>query len=57
MYARVIRATVKAIRDADPDRLVIIDGLEWGRKPVMSVADLGIGRSDIRKLAREAVRT
>lgn len=44
-YARVIRATVEAVRAADPNRLFIIDGLEWGRKPVMSVADLGIGQS------------
>ncbi len=44
-YARVVRATVKAVREADPSRLFIIDALEWGRKPVMSVVDLGIGQS------------
>ncbi|MBI1388753.1 MAG: cellulase family glycosylhydrolase [bacterium] len=44
-YARVMTATVEAIRSADPERLVVVDGLSWGQKPVMSLADLGIGQS------------
>jgi len=44
-YARVIRHLVEAIRAEDPDRLIIADGLRWGRDPVPSLADLGIGQS------------
>jgi endoglucanase len=44
-YARVMRAAIDAIREVDPERLVIVDGLEWGRKPVMSLADAKIGQS------------
>lgn len=44
-YARVVRQLVQAIRAEDPDRLVIADGLRWGRDPVFSLADLGIGQS------------
>lgn len=45
IYAKVMRATVEAIRSADPERLIVVDGLEWGRKPVLSLADLNIGQS------------
>lgn len=45
VYTRVVRAAVEAIRAADPERLVIIDGLQWGRVPVMSLADLSIAQS------------
>ena len=44
-YERVVRAATKAIRDADPQRYVIIDGLRWGREPVPEVVDLGVGQS------------
>jgi endoglucanase len=44
-YARVVRRLVGAIRSEDPRRLVIADGLRWGRDPVLSLADLGIAQS------------
>ncbi len=44
-YAKVVRRVVAAIRDVDPDRLVIADGLFWGRTPVFELADLGIAQS------------
>jgi len=36
---------VEAIRAEDPARLVIADGLSWGRDPVHELADLGIAQS------------
>ena len=44
-YARVVRAAVKAIRDADPQRLIIADGVRWGNQTCPDLADLGIGQS------------
>jgi endoglucanase len=44
-YAKVVRRVVGAIRAVDPKRLVIADGLQWGRLPVFELADLGIGQS------------
>jgi endoglucanase len=44
-YARVVRRLVEAIRAADPERLIIADGLRWGTRPVLSLADLGIAQS------------
>jgi endoglucanase len=44
-YARVVRRLVQAIRAEDPQRLIIADGLRWGRDPVHSLADLGVGQS------------
>jgi endoglucanase len=38
-------SAVAAIRQADPDRLVISEGLQWGREPVMELADLGVAQS------------
>jgi endoglucanase len=44
-YERVVRAATQTIRDADPERYVIIDGLRWGRDPVTEVVDLRVGQS------------
>jgi endoglucanase len=44
-YVRVVRALVAAIRAVDPKRLIIADGLKWGREPLPQLADLGIGQS------------
>lgn len=44
-YGRVVRRLVQAIRAEDPNRLIIADGLRWGRDPVFSLADLGIAQS------------
>lgn len=40
-----VRRMVKAIHDEDPDRLIIADGIEWGRVPLPELADLPIGQS------------
>ncbi len=39
-HERVIRATVAAIREIDPERMIIIDGLSWGNEPVTELVDL-----------------
>jgi endoglucanase len=44
-YARVVKRLVEAIRAEDPQRLIIADGLRWGRDPVHSLAGLGIAQS------------
>ncbi len=45
MHEKVVRRVVKAIRDADPNRLIIADGLWWSRFPVPSIADLNLVQS------------
>jgi endoglucanase len=44
-YHRVVKGLVGAIREQDPDRLIIADGLEWGTKPVKSLVALKIAQS------------
>jgi len=44
-YVRVVTRLVEAIRDKDPQRLVIADGLAWGRQPVHGLVDLGVAQS------------
>ena len=44
-YAKVVRRVVGAIRKEDPDRLIIADGLSWGRDPVFELADLNIAQA------------
>lgn len=44
-HERVMRATVAAIRECDPERLVILDGLEWGNVTLPELADLGVAQS------------
>jgi endoglucanase len=44
-HERVIRAAVQAIREADPERLIVADGLSFGRTPCPELADLGIAQS------------
>lgn len=38
-YADLMLRAIKAIRETDPDRQIVIDGLDSGRLPVMSLAD------------------
>jgi len=45
LYAAVARRAVAAIRREDPKRLILSDGLQWGRQPVFELADLGIAQS------------
>lgn len=42
-YLEVVRAVLAAIRAEDPDRLVLCDGLEWGRVPVSGMVPLDVG--------------
>ncbi len=45
-HARVMRAAVAAIRAVDPARLIILDGLNYGRQPCPELADLpGVAQS------------
>lgn len=44
-HERVVRAAVAAIRQIDPDRLIIADGLSWGNEPCPELADLKIVQS------------
>ncbi len=41
----VIEKMVEAIRAEDPDRLIIVDGLDLGWTPIWGLADLGIAQS------------
>ncbi len=44
-HERVIRALTAAIRNINPERLIIADGLCWGNEPIPELADLGIAQS------------
>ena len=44
-HERVVRTAVAAIREIDPDRLIIADGLGYGRDPLPELADTGIAQS------------
>jgi endoglucanase len=44
-YVRVVKRLVEAIREEDPDRLIIADGLRWAQVPVFELADLKIAQS------------
>jgi len=44
-YVEVVRVLVEAIRAKDPDRLIIADGLSWGRDPVEELIPLRVAQS------------
>jgi endoglucanase len=44
-YLQVAGRTAEAIRAADPDRLIICDGIAWGAVPVPELAALGVAQS------------
>jgi endoglucanase len=44
-YVRVVKRFVEAIRSEHADRLIIADGLRWGREPVHGLVDLNVGQS------------
>jgi endoglucanase len=44
-YAKVVKIMADAIRAEDPDRLIIADGLGYGRKPVPELLPLGVAQS------------
>ncbi len=45
VYAKIVRRVAAAIRKEDPKRLILSDGLSWGRIPVMELADAGVAQS------------
>jgi endoglucanase len=44
-YVRVVTRIINAIHKEDPKRLIVIDGLQYGTKPVFSAASLNVGQS------------
>ncbi len=44
-YEKVIRFTVNSIKSIDPERLIIIDGINYGNIPCPELADLKIAQS------------
>ncbi len=44
-YERVATALVRAIRQEDPKRFIIADGISWGGRPAESLFKLGIGQA------------
>jgi endoglucanase len=44
-HEHVVRTAVAAIREADPERLIIMDGLSWGNDPCPELVDLHIAQS------------
>jgi len=44
-HERVMRTAVGVIREIDPQRLIFVDGLAWGRTVVPELADLGVVQS------------
>ncbi len=44
-YVHVVKRLVEAIRAEDSDRLIVADGLRWGREPVHGLVGLGVAQS------------
>jgi endoglucanase len=44
-HVEVVTALVKGIRQEDPNRLIVADGKDVGRLPIMDIADLGVVQS------------
>lgn len=44
-YVKVVKRLVDAIHSEDPNRLIIADGLSWGRDPVHGLVGLGVAQS------------
>lgn len=44
-HVEVVRTLVEAIRQEDPQRLIIADGEDVGRTPIWGIADLGVVQS------------
>ncbi|NUQ62933.1 MAG: cellulase family glycosylhydrolase [Pirellulales bacterium] len=45
VYVEVVKKIAVAIRAEDPDRLIVSDGLEWGRLPILELAELKIAQA------------
>jgi endoglucanase len=44
-YVEIVHALVAAIREKDPDRLIVADGADIGQTPVPGIVDLGLVQS------------
>ncbi len=44
-YVEIVKALVAGIREEDPDRLIVADGKDIGRTPVLGIVDLGLVQS------------
>lgn len=44
-YVRAMAAAIEAIRAADPNRLIVADGLYWGNRPVPGLMGLKVAQS------------
>jgi len=44
-HERVVRGAVAAIREVDPERLIIADGVQWANVPCPELADLKIAQA------------
>ncbi|MEX0601793.1 MAG: cellulase family glycosylhydrolase [Bacteroidota bacterium] len=44
-YGEIVRALVGGIREEDPERLIVVDGKDIGRTPVLCIVDLGVVQS------------
>ncbi len=44
-YVEIVKALVRGIREIDPHRLIVADGINIGQAPVMGIADLGLVQS------------
>jgi len=44
-YIEIVKALVEGIRDEDPDRLIVADGKDIGRNPVVGLAEMGLVQS------------
>lgn len=44
-YEVIVRAIVRGIREEDPERLIVVDGKDIGRNPMLGLADLGVVQS------------
>jgi len=45
VYAAVAKHLIAAIRAADPARLIISDGLDWGKKPCFELVDANVAQA------------
>lgn len=45
VYVAVVKPIIEAIRREDPDRLIVSDGLQWGTRPILELADLNVAQA------------
>jgi endoglucanase len=44
-YEEIVRAVVAGIREEDPERLIVVDGKDIGRNPMLGIVDLNVVQS------------